>query len=51
VAIGVRKVYPLAATPADTVRVWGEPGLPLAVLFMFVQRHLIAGFGAGAVKG
>lgn len=25
--------------------------LPLAVLFMFVQRHLIAGFGAGAVKG
>jgi ABC-type glycerol-3-phosphate transport system permease component len=25
--------------------------LPLAVLFMFVQRHLIVGFGAGAVKG
>lgn len=25
--------------------------LPLAILFMFVQRHLIAGFGAGAVKG
>jgi ABC-type glycerol-3-phosphate transport system permease component len=25
--------------------------LPLAVLFMLVQRHLIAGFGAGAVKG
>lgn len=25
--------------------------LPLAVLFMVVQRHLVAGFGAGAVKG
>ncbi len=25
--------------------------VPLAVLFMFVQRHLIVGFGAGAVKG
>lgn len=25
--------------------------LPLALLFMFVQRHLIAGFGAGAIKG
>ena len=25
--------------------------LPLAVLFMLVQRHLIVGFGAGAVKG
>jgi multiple sugar transport system permease protein len=25
--------------------------LPLSVLFMFVQRHLIAGLGAGAVKG
>lgn len=25
--------------------------LPLAVLFMLVQRHLVAGFGAGAVKG
>lgn len=25
--------------------------LPLAVLFMLVQRHLIVGFGAGGVKG
>ncbi len=25
--------------------------LPLAILFTFVQRHLIVGFGAGAVKG
>ncbi len=25
--------------------------VPLAILFMFVQRHLIVGFGAGAVKG
>lgn len=25
--------------------------LPLSVLFMLVQRHLIVGFGAGAVKG
>jgi ABC-type glycerol-3-phosphate transport system permease component len=25
--------------------------LPLAILFMLVQRHLIVGFGAGAVKG
>jgi ABC-type glycerol-3-phosphate transport system permease component len=25
--------------------------LPLAILFMFVQRHLIVGFGAGGVKG
>ncbi len=25
--------------------------LPLAVLFMIVQRHLVVGFGAGAVKG
>ncbi|MGH7334947.1 MAG: carbohydrate ABC transporter permease [Candidatus Rokuibacteriota bacterium] len=25
--------------------------LPLAVLFMLVQRHLVVGFGAGAVKG
>ncbi len=25
--------------------------LPLAILFMFFQRHLVAGFGAGAVKG
>ncbi len=25
--------------------------LPLAFLFMVVQRHLVAGFGAGAVKG
>jgi len=24
---------------------------PLVVLFVFVQRHLIVGFGAGAVKG
>jgi ABC-type glycerol-3-phosphate transport system permease component len=25
--------------------------LPMAVLFMALQRHLVAGFGAGAVKG
>lgn len=25
--------------------------LPMAVLFMLMQRHLVAGFGAGAVKG
>ena len=25
--------------------------LPLAILFMVIQRHLVAGFGAGAVKG
>lgn len=25
--------------------------LPLSILFMLVQRHLIVGFGAGAVKG
>ena len=25
--------------------------VPLAILFMFVQRHLIVGLGAGAVKG
>ena len=25
--------------------------LPLAILFMIFQRHLVAGFGAGAVKG
>ncbi len=25
--------------------------LPMAVLFMIFQRHLVAGFGAGAVKG
>ncbi len=25
--------------------------LPLAILFMFVQRQLVVGFGAGAVKG
>ena len=25
--------------------------LPMAVLFMLLQRHLVAGFGAGAVKG
>jgi ABC-type glycerol-3-phosphate transport system permease component len=25
--------------------------VPLAVLFMLVQRHLIVGFGAGAIKG
>ena len=25
--------------------------LPMAILFMVVQRHLVAGFGAGAVKG
>ncbi|MGI9382655.1 MAG: carbohydrate ABC transporter permease [Methyloligellaceae bacterium] len=25
--------------------------LPLAILFIVVQRHLVAGFGAGAVKG
>ena len=25
--------------------------LPMAILFMLMQRHLVAGFGAGAVKG
>ena len=25
--------------------------LPMAILFMLLQRHLVAGFGAGAVKG
>lgn len=25
--------------------------VPMAILFMFMQRHLVAGFGAGAVKG
>jgi ABC-type glycerol-3-phosphate transport system permease component len=25
--------------------------LPMAILFGFMQRHLVAGFGAGAVKG
>jgi ABC-type glycerol-3-phosphate transport system permease component len=25
--------------------------VPMAVLFMLMQRHLVAGFGAGAVKG
>jgi ABC-type glycerol-3-phosphate transport system permease component len=25
--------------------------VPMAVLFMLLQRHLVAGFGAGAVKG
>jgi ABC-type maltose transport system permease subunit len=25
--------------------------VPMALLFMLMQRHLVAGFGAGAVKG
>ncbi len=25
--------------------------VPMAILFMLLQRHLVAGFGAGAVKG
>jgi ABC-type glycerol-3-phosphate transport system permease component len=25
--------------------------LPMAILFMLMQKHLVAGFGAGAVKG
>ena len=25
--------------------------VPMAILFMALQRHLVAGFGAGAVKG
>jgi ABC-type glycerol-3-phosphate transport system permease component len=25
--------------------------VPMAILFMLMQRHLVAGFGAGAVKG
>jgi len=25
--------------------------IPIVVLFMFLQKHLVAGFGAGAIKG
>jgi len=25
--------------------------VPMAILFALLQRHLVAGFGAGAVKG
>jgi len=25
--------------------------VPMAIVFMFVQRYLVAGFGAGGIKG